>query len=422
MGALDGIRIIDLTQFEAGTSCTQTLAWLGADVIKIEEPLRGESGRNQRAPVKETNAADAYYFVVLNSNKKSVALNLRTPEGCDLLRKLCADADVFVENFGPGTIERLGFGYEALRELNPRLIYAQIKGYDAESPFAEYLSFDSVAQAVGGAMSVTGMPDGPPLMPGPATADSGSGLHLSIGILAALHQRERTGQGQRVRVAMQEAVINLTRTSYARAMQTGKACGRRGNGFAMRTAPGDIYPCKPGGPNDFVMIYTSRAPNSVQWERLLDIVGRADLKGDERYATPTARADRAEEVNAMIAEWTIERTKEEAMEILGNAGVPAGAVFDTMELSTDPHLRANGAFLTVDHPQRGEVTIPGFPIRLSDSEFTAVPAPLLGQHTREVLVDLAGIDPGELEELEESGVIATNSLEAEPARTAAPPA
>jgi formyl-CoA transferase len=406
MAALDGIRVIDLTQFESGTSCTQSLAWLGAEVIKIEEPLRGESGRSQRRPVKETGAPDAYYFVVLNANKKSVALNLRTEQGRSVLRSLCETADVFVENFGPGTIERLGFGYEVLKELNPRLVYAQIKGYPSSSPYADFLSFDSVAQAVGGAMSVTGMPDGPPLMPGPATADSGSGLHLTIGILAALLQRQTTRRGQLVQVAMQEAVINLTRTSYARAMMTGEACGRRGNGFAIRTAPGDIYPCRPGGPNDYVMVYTSRAPNSVQWERLLDIIGRSDLKGDERYATPDARADRADEVNAMIAEWTSSRTKEEAMQILGKGGVPAGAVFDTQELSRDPHLKDSGMFVTVEHPQRGEVTIPGFAVHMSDSKVDVTPAPLLGADTRRVLMDTLGVADEDLDHLAETGVTA----------------
>jgi formyl-CoA transferase len=402
MAALDGIRVIDLTQFEAGTSCTESLAWLGADVIKVEKPGLGEQGRQASRDVPEF---DPYYFLVLNANKRSVTLDLKSEEGRGILRRLSEHADVFVENFAPGTIERLGFDYETLRKLNPRLIYAQIKGFDPEGPYGNFLSLDPVAQAVGGALSITGMPDGPPIRPGPTLADTGAGLHLAIGILAALYQRESTGHGQKVSVAMQAAVINLCRIAHALSLASGEPCGRFGNQLVLATAPANIYQCQPGGANDYIMIYTSRAPNSVEWERLLDVIERSDLKGEERFSTPEKRYAHAQEIDILVSSWTAGRTKREAMETLASAGVPAGAVLDTLELSNDPQLRKNGTFVTVDHPQRGSFTMPGWPVRMTDSSVPIVAAPLLGQHTREVLGEALNMEPGELDELERSGVI-----------------
>ncbi|HKF78203.1 MAG TPA: CoA transferase, partial [Candidatus Dormibacteraeota bacterium] len=245
--ALSGIRVVDLTQFEAGPSCTETLAWLGADVVKVEPPGRGEQGRGAST---DQPGLDSYYFLLLNANKRSVTLNLRHPEGTAIMRELLRHADVFVENLRPGSVERLGLGYEAVRELNPRLVYAQVKGFPADGPYGEFLSFDPIGQAVGGAVSLTGTPDGRPLKPGPTIADTGTGLHCAIGILAALHQRERTGLGQRVEVAMQEAVINYCRISYARQALTGRGAERAGNRSQLGlTAPSDVFPCRPGGPN-----------------------------------------------------------------------------------------------------------------------------------------------------------------------------
>lgn len=414
--ALEGVRVVDLTQFEAGTGCTQILGWMGADIIKVE-PLQGEVGRARvkqsvRDAMKAEDVAkmeqqqlDGFYFLFHNANKRSIAMNLRTPQGTDLLKRLCQQADVFVENYGPGSIERLGFGYDVLSQLNPRLIYAQIKGFDPAGPYGDFLCFDNVAQPVGGAMSITGTVGGPPMMSGPTVADSGSGLHLVIGIIGALYQRQATGRGQRVQVAMQEALISMTRSAHAQSMMTGKPAARRGNGYAMKTAPADIYPCPPYGENDYIAIYTSRATDSRHWARLLDVLGRPELKEDERFATAESRADFAAEIDQMIASWASSHTKREAMEILQRGGVPAGAVLDTLELQNDSHLQANGTFVPVDHPRRGSYRMPGFVIRMSDSEVPVKAPPLLGEHTRDVLSEVLKLPPDELDRLEESHVI-----------------
>jgi formyl-CoA transferase len=400
--ALAGVRVIDLTQFEAGPSCTETLAWLGADVIKIEPPGRGDQARSAST---DQPGLDSYYFLLLNANKRSVTLNLRLPDGASILRHLLRDADVFVENLGPGSVERLGFDYESVRAINPRVVYAQIKGFAPDGPYGNFLSFDHIGQAVGGAVSVTGAQDGPPLKPGPTIADTGTGLHCAIGILAALYQRRQTGVGQRVEVAMQEAVINYCRVSYAAQARTGLAAGRSGNrGQLGMTAPADIFPCHPGGSNDYVFVYTSRASNE-HWLALLDVIGRQELKEDPRFATPEKRAQHAEAVGGVISAWTLQRTKREAMEALGSAGVPAGAVFDTLELSNDPHLRRNGMFVTVNHAERGDFTMPGWPVRMSCSHVHAAPAPLLGQHNRDVYGTLLGLGEPELADLTARGVI-----------------
>jgi formyl-CoA transferase len=400
--ALSGIRVVDLTQFEAGPSCTETLAWLGADVIKVEPPGRGEQGRYASA---DRPGLDSYYFLLLNANKRSVTVDLRHPEGAALLRRLLAGADVFVENLGPGSVERLGFGYDAVRELNPRLVYAQVKGFPADGPYGQFPSFDPIGQAVGGALSLTGEPDGPPLKPGPTIADTGTGLHCAIGILAALHQRQRTGVGQRVEVAMQEAVINYCRISYSRQALTGRASERCGNRSQLGTsAPSDVFPCRPGGPNDYVFIYTSRAGNE-QWHRLLDVLGRSELREDPRFASPERRTAHAEVIGELISAWTRRRTKHQAMRELGQAGVPAGAVLDTLELSSDPDLRRRGTFVTVRHPEREDFTMPGWPVHLSCSHVPVTPAPLLGQHNREVYGDLLGLGDAELARLGAEGVI-----------------
>ncbi|HKV44955.1 MAG TPA: CoA transferase [bacterium] len=400
--ALSGIRVVDLTQFEAGTSCTETLAWLGADVIKVEPPGRGEQGR---AASTDVPGLDSYYFLLLNANKRSITLNLKHPEGHRLLGRLIEKADVFVENFAPGIIERLGFGYHDVRRINPRVIYAQVKGFAPDGPYGSFLAFDMIAQAAGGAMSLTGEPGDAPIKPGPTIGDTGAGLHLAIGILAALFQRERTGLGQCVEVAMQEAVINYCRISFARQLLTGRAAERWGNQSQLgMTAPSGIYPCRPGGPNDYVFIYTSRAGNQ-QWERLLTVIGRPDLKDDPRFGDPVRRAAHAGEIDALISSWTCQYTKGEAMERLGRAGVPAGATFDTLELTADEHLNRREAIVSVDHPTRGPVKMPGWPVKMERSHVRVEAAPLLGRHNREVYEELLGLSGDELARLGEAGVI-----------------
>ena len=400
--ALSGIRVIDLTQFEAGTSCTETLAWLGADVIKVEPPGHGEQGRRASTDVP---GLDSYYFLLLNANKRSVTLNLKHPEGRRLLGRLIERADVFVENFAPGIIERLGCGYDELRRINPRVVYAQVKGFAPDGPFGRFPAFDMIAQAAGGAMSLTGEPEGVPIKPGPTIGDTGAGLHLAIGILAALFQRERSGFGQRVEVAMQEAVLNYCRISFARQLLTGCPAERWGNQSQLgMTAPSGIYPCRPGGPNDYVFIYTSRAGNH-QWERLLGVIGRLDLKDDPRFEDPPGRAAHAAEIDPLISAWTCQYTKREAMERLGQAGVPAGAVFDTLELTADEHLNRRGAIVSIDHPTRGTIKMPGWPVKMDRSHVRVEAAPLLGQHNREVYEELLGLRGVDLARLGEEGVI-----------------
>jgi len=401
-GALAGVRVLDLTQFESGTACTQALAWLGADVIKIERPGRGEQGR---AASSDLPGKDSYYFLLLNANKRSVTLNLQTDEGKDLFRRLLEKSDVMVENFAPGAIERLGFGYDEVREINPRIVYAQIKGFAPDGPYRDFLAFDPVAQAAGGVMSITGFPDDAPIKPGPTFGDTGTGLHSCIGIVAALFQREHTGVGQRVEVAMQDAMTNFCRIAYARQLMTGNAAERFGNKSPLGySAPCDIYPCAPGGFDDYCFIYTSRAGNH-HWIRLLDVVGRQDLHGDPRFATPELRLENQEAVDEAIVPWTKSHTKQEVMDILGKAGVPAGAVFSTMDLSTDEHLRKRKIFVEVDHPDRGTFVMPGWPVKMSDSEIEVAAPPLLGVSNAEVYGDLLGLDGDRIAELLNDGVI-----------------
>lgn len=400
--ALAGIRVLDLTQFEAGTSATETLAWLGADVVKVENPVGGEQGRNASTDMP---GVDSYYFMLLNANKRSVTLNLKEERGKEMLRNMIPQADIFIENFGPGVIERLGFSYEEVSALNPRIIYAQVKGFGRGSPFENYLSFDMIGQATGGVMSITGEPDGRPIKPGVTLGDTGTGLHCAIGILGALHQRHTTGRGQRVEVAMQDAMVNYCRIAYAAQALHGRACARMGNQVVLGTnAPSDLFKCKGDGPNDYCYIYTSRA-NSVQWSRLLKVIGREDALTDPRFASPQSRVKCVDEINAMIAPWVAQYDKHEVMRIFGEAGVPCGAVLDTMELWSDPSLREREIFVTVDHPARGEFVMPGWPVKLSDTNVKVEAAPLLGAHNAEVYGEWLGLSEGQVSDLKAQGVI-----------------
>jgi formyl-CoA transferase len=400
--ALSGVRVVDLTQFEAGTSCTETLAWLGAEVIKVEQPKRGDQGRMASS---ELPGADSYYFILLNANKRSVTCNLKHSRGRELLCRLIEQSDVFVENFGPGVIERLGFGYDEVSRVNPRIVYAQIKGFSSGSPYENFLAFDMIAQAVGGAMSTTGEPNGRPLKPGPTIGDTGTGLHTAIGILGALYQRQFTGRGQRIEVAMQEAVINFGRIAYATQLLWGEPAPRVGNRGVLGTnAPSEAYPCKGGGPNDYCYIYTTRAGNH-HWERLLQVIGREDLLGDPRFADNKDRYANCDAVDEVIKPWVAQHTKREVMEILGRAGVPAGAVFDTDELIHDPFLRDRGMFPEIDHPVRGKLRMPGWPVKMSDSCVPVMSAPLLGQDNAQIYGELLGYPPDQLDAFRAEEVI-----------------
>ncbi len=400
--ALAGIRVLDLTQFESGTSCTETLAWLGAEVIKVEPPGTGEQGRRISS---DRPGVDSPYFLLMNANKRSVTCNLKHDKGRDILRALIPKVDIFIENFAPGVIERLGFGYDVVRDLNPRAIYAQIKGFPADGPFANLLAFDPVAQAAGGGVSITGEPDGRPIKPGMNVGDTGAGLHCTIGILAALFQRQLTGHGQKVDVSMQESIINFGRIAWAAQALLGKAAPRTGNQSILgSTSPSEVYPCLGGGPNDYIYIYITRAA-SHQWQALLKVIKREELDTDPRFATATDRARNYREVDAVVAQWTRQYDKHAAMRILGDAGVPASAVFDTMELTNDPHLRKRGMFVAVQHPTRGEFIMPGFPVKMSDSFVPVEAAPLLGADNNAVYGSLLGLAPEELARLASENAI-----------------
>jgi formyl-CoA transferase len=388
--ALAGVRVVDLTNNQAGPSCGQMLAWLGADVVKVEEPGKGDIARHTHADRPD---ADSLFYLLFNTNKRSLTLNLKSAPAKEVLHKLLATSDVLLENFGPGVLDRLGFGYEALRAAYPRLVYASIKGFGSWGPHADFKSYEPIAQAMGGAMSVTGFPDAPPTFTWPSIGDSGTGMHCVIGILAALMQRQTTGQGQHVEVSMQDAVVNLIRVSLRDHQRLGRVQERRGNQLGT-TVPGTTYRCHPGGPNDYVFVFAQQQ----FWHPLLEAIGRDDLVGDARYETPEARWERRLEVDALVEAWTSTRTKHDVMRVLAGAGVPCGACQDTGEILTDPHLLARDMVVEVKHPVRGSYLTPGNPVKLSSSPTTITAAPLLGQHTEEVLASL-GYDAATIERL-----------------------
>ena len=335
-----------------------------------------------------------------------MTVNLKSPRGLEIVKEMLEKADVTVENMAPGTIERLGLGYDEVKEINPGIIYCQVKGFGTGSPYEKNLAFDMIAQAAGGPISVTGDADRPPVKPGPSFGDTGTGMLMAISILAALYKRDRTGQGRRLQVAMQDAMIHYMRVPFSRTQLTGKAQLRGGSDRSQPggLVPSALYPCKPGGPNDYVYVFTSRA-NPEHWPRLLKVIGREDLIGDPRYDTRSARSERAAEVDEIIAAWTREHTKEEAMKIIGEAGVPAGAVFDTVELMNDPSLAERGIMQTIEHPTTGKVKMPAWPVRFDGTPAKVKPSPLLGQHNAEVLGEWLGIGAGEVEALRAEGIV-----------------
>ena len=399
---LAGVRVVDFTQFEAGPSCTEALAWLGADVVKIENPKLGDPGRRLRAGEPDN---DPYYFHVFNANKKSITVNLKSPRGLQLVQDMLRKADVCVENFAPGTIERLGLGYDAVRELNPGIIYASVKGFGEGSPYEKNLAFDMIAQACGGTFSVTGDPDGPPTRPGISLGDTGTGMLMAITVLGALHKRAATGKGCRLQVAMQDAMLHYMRINFATQALTGKPAQRGGSKVVgINNAPMGLYPCKPGGPNDYVYIMTSRA-NPEHWDRLLKLVGREDLLGDARYATPALRLQHEAEVDQIISAWTRQHTKHEAMAAIGSVGVPAGAVLDTMELQNDASFEQRGIMQTIHHPTHGAFKMPAWPVRVDGKPPRATTSPVLGQHTDDVLSDWLGMNADEIAALRRDAAV-----------------
>lgn len=396
MPALDGIRILDMSQYEVGPSCTQALAWLGADVVKIEPPERGEPGRS--LVVGGTYSA---YFCNWNANKRSVALDLTTRDGRDVLLRMVPHYDVFVENYGPGVVERLDIEYETLKAVHPSIIYVQLKGFGLSGPYSGYKSYDMVAQAASGAFSVTGESGGIPLLPGPTIGDSGTGIQAAMAILAAYVQRLRTGEGQHIELSMQEAMTYFMRTRIAFAGDWGEqAVPRLGN--TMGGAPTGLYRCAGGGPDDYAYIITV---TTRHWDSLCLAIDRADLIVDERFDSGEKRAINGPALVEEITEWTRKYDKHEVMRRLGEAGVPCSAIFDTKDLYRDPHLLERGFIKTVEHPERGEAPLLGFAPRLSASEVPMKRAPMLGEHSDEVLREDLGIDDAALSELRAKGVL-----------------
>ena len=380
-GPLDDVCVVDLTQYEAGPSATEILAWLGADVIKIEPP-RGEPARRLAGAEP---GRDSAFFVLFNQSKRSVVLDLAKGEDRARLDALLARADVLAENFAPGTLERLGLDSERLCSRFPRLVIASIQGYREGGPWSKFRSLDFVAQATGGAMSVTGERGRPPVRMGATGADSSAGVHLALGILAALYRRTRTGRGGRVAVALQDAIVHMMRTAMVPTYVSGAPVERIGAEYPD-TAPSGLYPCHPGGPNDYIYILLS---SNRHWEGILRAIGREELIGDARYARQSARNAREAEVCEITLAWTRTHDKLDAMERLSAEGVPCGAVLDTQELLANEQLRASGMIVDHAHPDWGELRVPACPIRIDGFEPRIAPAPRLGEHTAEVLDELA---------------------------------
>jgi formyl-CoA transferase len=408
--ALDGVVVLDMTHVQAGPSCTQILAWLGADVIKVELPGRGDITRQQ---LRDVPGADSLYFTMLNGNKRSLTLNTKTPPGREIFTALIKHCDVLVENFAPGVLDRQGFTWEAIHELNPRMIYASIKGF-GPGRFAETKAYEPIAQAMGGSMSATGWEDGPPTVTAAQIGDSGTGVHTVAAILAALYQRDvHTGRGQRVVCAMQDAVLNLCRVKMRDQQRLAHGPlreypNKQFNAVVPRSGnasggghPGAALRCTPGGGNDYV--YLIIQPQI--WEALCSEIGRPELAADPRFATPEARVQILDEVFSVIEEWTSKHTKYEVLARCNAIDVPCGPVLDMRELLEDESLRARGVIAAVEHPQRGIYYTVGSPLGLSDSPVEYRRAPLLGEHTESVLKEVLGYETEQIEHLRQEGVV-----------------
>ncbi|WP_086851037.1 formyl-CoA transferase [Amycolatopsis kentuckyensis] len=406
--ALEGVRVLDMTHVQSGPSSTQLLAWLGADVIKLETPGRGDITRGQ---LRDLPGVDSLYFTMLNANKRSITLNMKSAEGKEVFERLVSGVDVLVENFGPGVVDRFGYPWEKLAALNPRLVYASIKGF-GPGRYADFKAYEVVAQAMGGAMSTTGFEDGPPTATGAQIGDSGTGIHLVAAILAALYQRTSTGRGQRVQVAMQDAVLNLCRVKLRDQQrlahgplgeypndQFGDEVPRSGNASGGGQ-PGWAVKCAPGGPNDYIYVIV-QPPG---WAPLARLIGKAELADDPAWATPEVRLSKLDKMFALVEEWTEKHTKWEVMEKLNACNIPCGPILSTKELIEDETLAELGSVVEVPHPERGSFKTVGCPLKLSDSPVEIERSPLLGEHNDEVLTEL-GYSEAELEKFRAAGVI-----------------
>jgi formyl-CoA transferase len=414
MKALEGIKILDFTHVQSGPTCTQLLAWLGADVIKVERPGVGDPTRGQ---LRDVPGADSLYFTMLNHNKRSITLDTKSDKGKEVLTRLVETCDVLVENFAPGALGRMGFGWERVHEINPRIIYASVKGF-GPGPYEDCKVYENVAQCTGGSASTTGFDDGPPLVTGAQIGDSGTGLHLAFGIAAALYQREKTGKGQRVLAAMQDGVLNLCRvklrdqqrlahgplTEYPQYPHGtfGDAVPRSGNASGGGQ-PGWILKCK-GWETD-ANAYVYFITQAAVWGKICEVIGKPDWATDPEYATPGARLPKLKEIFDTIEEWTMTKDKMEVMEICNPLDIPCGPILSMKELAEEPSLRETGTVVEVDHPTRGKYLTVGMPVKLSDSPAEVRRSPLLGEHNEEILLKVLGYSSDEVAEIQRSGAL-----------------
>jgi formyl-CoA transferase len=410
--ALKGVRILDMTHVQSGPTCTQLLAWFGADVIKVERPGVGDITRGQ---LRDLPDADSLYFTMLNSNKRSVTLDTKNAKGKAILTRLIEECDVMVENFAPGALDRMGFTWERIQEINPRIIYASIKGF-GPGTYEDCKVYENVAQCTGGSASTTGFDDGPPIVTGAQIGDSGTGLHLALGIVTALYHRTHSGKGQRVECAMQDGVLNLCRVKLRDQQRLehgplkeypqypngefGEAVPRAGNASGGGQ-PGWAVQTKGGGPNDY--IYVIIQPPG--WAPLMKTIGREELSEDPDWATPEVRLPKLDQCFAMIEEWTKTKSKFEVMEILNALNVPCGPILSMKELAEDQSLRATGTVVEVPHPTRGSYLTVGNPIKLSASPAKVDRSPLLGEHTDEILGSVLGMSAAEIEAAKAEGAV-----------------
>lgn len=415
MKALENVKILDFTHVQSGPTCTQLLAWFGADVIKVERPGVGDATRKQLVDVP---GADSLYFTMLNHNKRSIELNSKNETGKEILTRLIEECDVMVENFAPGALDRMGFSWERIQEINPRMILASIKGF-GPGKYENCKVYENVAQCAGGSASTTGFVDGPPLVTGAQIGDSGTGLHLCLGIVAALFQREKSGRGQKVMAAMQDGVINLCRvkirdqqrlekgplneySQFGEGIPFGDATPRAGNDSGGGQ-PGRILKCK-GWETD-PNAYTYFIAQAAVWGKVCDLIGKPEWKDASGFTTPPERLDKLNEIFAAIEEWTMTKTKFEVMDICNPLDIPVGPILSTKEIMEDEGLRATGTIVDVDHPERGRYTSVGCPIKLSDSSVEVTRSPLLGEHTIEILSEVLGYSDADLGRLIESGAV-----------------
>jgi len=415
MEALKGIKVLDFTHVQSGPTCTQLLAWFGADVIKVERPGSGDPTRGQLVDVP---GADSLYFTMLNHNKRSLTLNTKNETGKSILERLIKKCDVLVENFAPGAMERMGFGWEQIQKLNPRMIMASVKGF-GPGPYEDCKVYENVAQCAGGAASTTGFLDGPPTVTGAQIGDSGTGLHLALGIVTALYQRHETGIGQRVLAAMQDGVINLCRvklrdqqrlaagplteySQYGEGIDFGDTTPRAGNDSGGGQ-PGRILKCKgwETDPNAYTYFITQAAA----WPKICKAINKPAWVDDPNYATPNARLTRLNEVFDAIESWTMTKTKFEVMQICNPLDIPVGPILSMKEISEEESLRETGTIVEIDHPERGKYLSVGCPVKLSASPAEVKRSPLLGEHTKEILRSELGYTDNELDEILESGAV-----------------